>query len=210
MNRLTRIIVAALMGAAFLAAPAASMAKNITFGSRLDHEPSNSAPGHNCREDGSDDPTPTCTRIELDKSFGVKAGLRAPANGRIVKFSVRAGAPGKMTLRLVHLNSFAFNSNVNEWIAKGKGAGTGPTVSYKGLGFSETGNPVETFKANLKVHKGDYLGLDSTATSALYCSSGGPNQAIFSPKLGKKVRSTSKTDGCELMLQAVMKPAKKK
>jgi hypothetical protein len=54
------------------------------------------------------------------------------------------------------------------------------------------------------------LGIDSTSTSALYCSSGGPNQAIFSPKLGKGRARSATTDGCELLVQAVMKPAPKK
>src|SRR5262249_36881018 len=57
----------------FSAIPAVSQA-DVTFGSRLDHEPSNSAPAHNCREDGSDDPTPTCTRVAIDQSFAVSGG----------------------------------------------------------------------------------------------------------------------------------------
>jgi hypothetical protein len=57
------------------------------------------------------------------------------------------------------------------------------------------------------VRKGDYLGIDSTATSALYCSGGGNNQMTFSPTLGRTYRSRAQTEGCELLVQAVMKPA---
>ena len=60
--------------------PATSIASPITFGHRLDHEPSNSAPAHNCKEDGSDDITPACVRIANDGDGGgaVAAGLAAP------------------------------------------------------------------------------------------------------------------------------------
>lgn len=210
MTRLIRLIPAALVMLALLAVPSLASAKTMTFGIRLDHEPSNSTPAHNCREDGSDDPTPTCTRVATDAGDAVPGGLRAPATGTIVKFRVRAGAPGRLTLKLARMKSFALDPNLHERVGIAKSAGTGPTVNVQGLGFSETGNPVESFKANLKVHKGDYIGIDSTSTSALYCSGGGANQAIFSPKLGKAFGRSTKTDGCELLVQAVMKPAPKK
>jgi hypothetical protein len=85
----------------------------------------------------------------------------------------------------------------------GRGDGTGPTVNAQGNGFSEDGNPIETFSANMKVRQGDYVGIDSTSTSALYCSSGGAHQLIFSPTLGgpmSQLATTSKTDGRELFL----------
>ena len=64
---------------ALMAVPAVSQAQTYTFGSRLDHEPSNSAPGHNCNEDGNnDEPTPACTRVAIDKSIAVPGGLTAP------------------------------------------------------------------------------------------------------------------------------------
>ena len=88
-----------------------------------------------------------------------------------------------------------------------RGDGTGPTVNYQGKGFNENeATAVETFPADLTVHKGDYLGFDSSSTSALYCSHGGPSQAIFTPPLGDAFQPTTKTDGCELMIQADMVP----
>lgn len=209
MSRTIRAVPLALSAFVLLALPAAGQAKSMTFGTRLDHEPSNSAPAHNCREDGSDAPTPVCTRVAIDKSIAAKDGLRAPATGTIVAFRVRAGAPGPVTFRLARLKNMGFDAGLGDFTALGRGAGTGPTVQVKGRGFDET-SPVETFKARLKVTKGDYVGIDSAATSALYCSSGGNNQLIFPSKLGKTFRRTTKTDGCELMVQAVMVPAKKK
>lgn len=210
MSRKLPFIASALSAIALLAAPAVGQAKTMTFGIRLDHEPSNSAPAHNCNEDGNDDVTPPCTRVGIDAGDAVPAGLRAPASGRIVRFRVRAGAPGQMTFRVVRLSGFGRNQVSGDATAIGKGLGTGPTVNVQGNGFSETGNPIESFRANVKVKKGDFVGIDSSSTSALYCSSGGDHQMIFSPKLGGAPRLSTKTDGCELLVQAVMKPSKKK
>lgn len=211
MARTTRIV--SLASAAFtalvlLCVPLIGQAdaKTYTFGIRLDHEPSNSAPAHNCREDGSEDPTPACTRVALNDGNAVAGGLRAPRNGTIVKFRVRAGAPGQLTFRLVRLRQLGYDPAIGDYAGFGRGAGTGPTVQVAGRGFDEQ-NPVEEFRARLKVRKGDYLGIDSTATSALYCSGGGNNQMIFSPTLGRAFRASTQTEGCELLVQAVMKPA---
>jgi hypothetical protein len=200
------VVSAALALLALLLMPAIGHAKTSTFGTRLDHEPSNSAPGHNCKEDGSDDPTPACTRVAIDMSDAVPGGLRAPMNGTIVKFRVRAGAPGDLTFRLAQLRNLGFDPSLDAYTGFGKGAGTGPTVHVQGHGFDET-NPVEEFPAHLKVHKGDYLGIDSTATSILYCASGGSKQLIFTPTLGGSFATSSTTGGCDLLVQAVMKPA---
>src|SRR5262249_7022782 len=200
-----KLITAALTAATvFSAIPAVSQA-DVTFGSRLDHEPSNSAPAHNCREDGSDDPTPTCTRVAIDQSFAVSGGLVAPMDGKIVRFRVRAGAPGTLTLKLAQLQNAGFTGN--GYSAQGRSAGTGPTVNVQGRGFDENeADAVETVPAGLTVHKGDYVGIDSTSTSALYCSHGGASQAIFTPALGDAFQTSTKTDGCELMVQADMVP----
>ena len=197
---------------ALMAVPAVSSAQSYTFGTRLDHEPSNSAPGHNCKEDGSDDVTPTCTRVAVDQSDAVPGGLRAPKSGTIVKFLVRAGAPGDLTFRLARVKNFAFDQNMGGYSALGQGGGSGPTVHVQGFGFRDPeqgeGNPVESFKAHLKVKKGDYLAVDSATNSTQYCASGGAKQLIFTPKLGKKNGSFAKTTtygGCDLLVQAVMK-----
>jgi hypothetical protein len=142
MARTTRIV--SLASAAFTALVLLCIpfigqadAKTYTFGIRLDHEPSNSAPGHNCREDGSEEPTPACTRVAIDEGNAVADGLRAPRDGTIVKFRVRAGAPGQLTFRLVRLRSLGFDPAVGEFAGFGRGAGKGPTVQVAGQGFDE-------------------------------------------------------------------------
>jgi hypothetical protein len=199
-------LIPAAAAAVTLLVPAVSQADNITFGSRLDHEPSNSAPGHNCREDGSDDPTPTCTRVAIDESFAVPAGLVAPVSGTIVRFSVRAGAPGRLTFRAAQLTGLGYDPILRDTVAFGFDAGTGPTVDVLGKGFDETGNPIESFPASLHVDKGSYVGIDSTSASTLYCSGGGANQMIFDTPLGPGAQHSARTDGCELMVQAELVP----
>jgi hypothetical protein len=208
-TRTARLVTALASLALLLALPAVGHAKTYTFGIRLDHEPSNSAPGHNCREDGSDDPTPACTRVAIDMGDAVSGGLTAPRNGTIVKFRVRAGAPGDLTFRLAQLKQLGFDPSLGDFAGFGKGAGTGPAVHVAGRGFDET-NPVEEFPAHVKVHKGDYLAIDSTATSVLYCTGGGNNQLIFSPTLGRSFSLSTQAEGCDLLVQAVMKPAAKR
>lgn len=207
MTTKTRIVATAMTALSLLAGAAGANAKTIAFGIRLDHEPSNSLPAHNCREDGSEDPTPICSRVATDRGDAVGGRLRAPANGTIVRFRVRAGGPGVVTFRLARLKQFGFDQSLGDWSGLGRDAGVGPTVMVAGHGFDETGNPVETFPAHLRVHKGDYVGLDSASTSALYCSGGGANQAIFMTRLNQRFERLDKTDGCELLVQAVMKPA---
>src|SRR5215213_10360157 len=204
--RLASVVSAALALLALLLVPAIGHAKTSTFGIRLDHEPSNSAPGHNCKEDGSDDPTPACTRVAIDVGDAIPGGLTAPMNGTIVKFRVRAGAPGDLTFRLAQLRNLGFDPSIGDYLGYGKGVGTGPTVHVAGRGFDET-NPVEEFPAHLKVHKGDYLGIDSTSTSVLYCASGGSKQLIFTPTLGGSFVASSTAGGCGRGGEAGMKAA---
>jgi pyruvate/2-oxoglutarate dehydrogenase complex dihydrolipoamide acyltransferase (E2) component len=200
-----RLIPAAAVAVTLLV-PAVSQADNITFGSRLDHEPSNSAPGHNCREDGSDDPTPTCTRVGIDESIAVPAGLTAPVSGTIVRFSVRAGAPGQLTFRAAELTGLGYDPILGETTAFGFGAGTGPTVNVQGKGFDETGNPIESFPASMHVEKGAYLAIDSTSNSTQYCASGGAKQLIFDAPLGPGAQHSSRKGGCDLLVQAELVP----
>ena len=206
MIRIVRLLSAVSAVAALLLVPAAGHAKTYTFGTRLDHEPSNSTPGHNCREDGSDDPTPPCTRVAIDEGAAVPGGLTAPRNGTIVKFRVRAGAPGQITFRLVRLRDLGYDAALGDFAGFGRGAGVGPTVYPQGRGFFDY-KPVEEFPAHLRVRKGDYLAIDSTSTSVLYCSGGGNNQLIFSPALTPSFAISTQSEGCDLLVQAVMKPA---
>jgi hypothetical protein len=186
-----------LITLALAAIPTTAMAHPITFGHRLDHEPSNSSPAHTC--DGSQDPTPACTRIPNDGDGGgaVAAGMTAPRKGTIKQFKVRAGAPGDLQFVIVKKNGeFA------------KARYRSPVFHVQGLGFNQDeASAVETFKApkGVKIRKGDYVGIESTSTSALYCSHGGPSQLIYSPALGSTYQTATTDDGCELLVGAVLK-----
>jgi hypothetical protein len=215
MHRSThRIISAALAASALLAIPAAGQAKTFTFGHRVDHEPSNGAPGHNCNEDGNNEIiTPSCTRVAIDGNQGgaVAAGIAAPANGVITKFRIRAGDAHRVRFVVVRLRELRRDPATNDMTAQGKVVARGPLVAVQGRGFDENeANAVESFKANVKVRKGDLVGLQSPKTSALYCSHGGDSHLIFSPRLGNVFQQSTKSDGCELLVQAVMKTVKPK
>jgi hypothetical protein len=203
-----RTLITVLSTLTLVSGAAGAQAKTISFGIRLDHEPSNSLPAHNCREDGSDDPTPICSRVATDAGDAPGGRLRAPADGVIVKFRIRAGGPGVVTFRLAKLKNLGFDQQLGDQSGLGRDAGAGPTVMVAGNGFDETGNAVESFPAHLRVHKGDYVGIDSAATSALYCAGSG-GQLIFDQRLGHAYQQSSRSDdSCELLVQAVMKPAR--
>lgn len=66
---------------------------------------------------------------------------------------------------------------------------------------------IETFKVNAPAKKGQYLATESQRSSMLRCSSGGPNQLLFQPALALNapLETATHTDGCWLLLEAVIK-----
>ncbi|MFL5781598.1 MAG: hypothetical protein ACJ760_09825, partial [Thermoleophilaceae bacterium] len=89
---------------------------------------------------------------------------------------------------------------------KGKAVAKSKQFSVQGNGFNSQ-NPIESFKVSMKVHKGDYLGFDSSKTSIERCSSGSTRQFVWNPPLavGDPFRTTSNSASCTLMVQAVGK-----
>ncbi len=198
LSRLALTVAAAALALALV--PVAAQAKSTWFGSSLLHEPSNSAPAHPCGPDGN--PLLACTRVGV-RYPGTSGRVRAPRSGRIVAFKVRAGAPGRMTFKVVRVRNL--NTRTNPGSGQAKAVGRGPTVNVQGRGFDET-NAIERFPANVRVHKGDQIAIDSRSTSALYCSDGGTYQLVFRPlALGGGFRSSVTDDGCQLMVQAVIR-----
>lgn len=191
-------ICAALASTALLALPATSGA--FKFGAKLDREPSNSAPPHQCSQDSSDIQNP-CTRVLVQSETGfVDNHLTSPKAGKLTKIRIRAGAAGSIRFKLVRLK----DPNPVQGTIKGKAVAKSKTFQVKGNGFNTT-NPIESFAVNMTVHKGDYLAFDSSKTSAELCSSGGTRQFLFHPTLtvGDPFRSTSFTGSCTLMVQAI-------
>jgi hypothetical protein len=88
----------------------------------------------------------------------------------------------------------------------------GPTIAYQGQQYTDPETDpdtykVESFKVDVPVKKGQSLAIRSSETSMLRCSSGGPNQLIFQLplSLGNPFQTATDTDGCWLLLEAVIK-----
>jgi hypothetical protein len=191
-------ISAAVASIALLALPATSGA--FKFGAKLDREPDNSAPPHDCSKDGGDIQSP-CTRVMVASDTGlVNGNLTSPKAGKLTKIRVRAGAAGSIRFKLVRLKE----PNPVAGTIKGKAVAKSKVFQVQGNGFNAT-NAIESFPVNMTARKGDYLGFDSGKTSALRCSSGGTRQFLFHPtlKVGDPFRSTSFTGSCTLMVQAI-------
>lgn len=186
-----------------LAVPATSSA-GVSFGAKLtsDTQPSNASQAHPCVQDEEDNPTTSCTRVLMD-AYGRPDQPRAPKSGRINRIKLIAGEAGTMRLQIV---------KANKQTQQAKLVRNGPVINYQGqpvLGEDDVQDTynVEKFKVNVKVKKGQYLAIQSTETSMLRCSSGGPNQLIFTGPLtlGSPFRTADETDGCWLLLEARIK-----
>src|SRR4051794_13694588 len=188
----------ALASTALLALPAASSA--FKFGAKLDRDPDNSAPPHQCSQDAGEIGSP-CTRVLISSETGlVDNHLTSPKDGKITKIRVRAGAPGKVRFKLIRLKDI----NPAQQTVKGKAVAKSKQFSVQGNGFNST-HAIESFNVSMKVHKGDYLGFDSSKTSIERCSSGSTRQFVWSPPLtvGDPFRTTSNSASCTLMVQAI-------
>ena len=188
----------ALAATGLLVFPAISPA--FKFGAKLNRQPDNSAPAHSCADDGGELASP-CTRVLVASETGLAGGnLTAPRDGVITQFKVRAGAAGSIKFKLVRLK----NLNLTTRSAKGKAVKKSKTFQVQGNGFNSS-NFIETFSVNLKVKKGDYIGVDSSTTAAERCTQGSVRQLMWSPplKIGDPFRTNQGNGNCTPMVQAV-------
>ena len=186
------LVLAFGVAAAFMAAPASGFAAT-TFGAKLNKtiQPSNSQPAQPCTM-----PAKSCTRIEMD-AYNDAGHERAPKDGVIKKVKLIAGGPGHFKLQIAEAKPGKDKARVIR---------NGPRIDYNGQS-----NPnsitydVESFPVHVPVDKGQYLAISAKKTSMLRCSSGGPNQFLFTPALspGGPFQTLSYTDGCWLLLEAV-------
>ena len=186
------ILVLALgVAAAFMAAPASGFAAT-TFGAKLNKtiQPSNSQPAQPCTM-----PAKSCTRIEMD-AYNNAGHERAPKDGVINKVKLIAGGPGHFKPQI---------AEAKPGKDKGRVVRNGPRIDYHGSGLNGPNYDVESFPVHVPVNKGQYLAISAKKTSMLRCSSGGPNQFLFTPALspGGPFQTLSYTDGCWLLLEAV-------
>ncbi|HEU5062517.1 MAG TPA: hypothetical protein VFT79_05110 [Solirubrobacterales bacterium] len=196
-----KIIFAAIAVIAMTIVPATSMAAPVKFGSKLNPtvQPSNSLPGLDCGE-GVSGP---CTMVQNEAYGRPDGGELAPKTGTIKKIRLIAGGPGSFKLQIAKVKrSTLFGTN------EAKVVHNGPRISYQGQteANEESGSyRVETFNVNVPVKKGQQLALKGNITSMVRCSSGGDNTLIYTPSLGSAFRPATETDGCWILMEAVIR-----
>jgi hypothetical protein len=196
-----KIIFAAIAVIAMTIVPATSMAAPVKFGSKLNPtvQPSNSLPGLKCSQEA---PGP-CTMVQQEAYGRPDGGELAPKTGTIKKIRLIAGGPGSFKLQIAKVKrSTLFGTNEAKVVANG------PRISYQGQteANDESGSyRVETFNVNVPVKKGQQLALKGNITSMVRCSSGGPNTLIYTPPLGSSFRPATETDGCWILMEAVIR-----
>lgn len=196
-----KILFTAIAVIAMLIVPATSMAAPVKFGSLLNPtvQPSNSLPGLDCGE-GAVGP---CTMIQNEAYGRPDGGELAPKTGTIKKIRLIAGGPGSFKLQIAKVKrSTLFGTN------EAKVVYNGPRISYQGqteANEEASSYRVETFDVNVPVKKGQQLALKGNITSMVRCSSGGDNTLIYTPSLGSAFRPATETDGCWILMEAVIR-----
>lgn len=195
-------ILAAIAVVAMMVAPAAGLAAPAKFGSKLNPtvQPSNSLPGLMCEQQT---PGATCTMVQNEAYGRPDGGELAPKTGTIKKIRLIAGGPGSFKLQIAKVKrSTLFGSN------EAKVVYNGPRIAYQGqsaLNFEDDSYRVESFNVNVPVKKGQQLALKGNITSMVRCSSGGDNTLIYTPPLGSSFRPATGTDGCWILMEAVIR-----
>jgi hypothetical protein len=196
-----KIILAAVAVIAMTIVPATAMAAPVKFGSKLNPtvQPSNSLPGLRCSQEA---PGP-CTMVQQEAYGRPDGGELAPKTGTIKKIRLIAGGPGSFKLQIAKVKrSTLFGTNEAKVVANG------PRISYQGQteANDESGSyRVETFDVDVPVKKGQQLALKGNITSMIRCSSGGDNTLIYTPPLGSSFRPATNTDGCWILMEAVIR-----
>lgn len=199
-------IVAAFVCLALAGVPAAGQAKApVRFGAKLNStvQPSNSLPGLTCN--GPETPLVGCSMI-LNEAYGrPDGGELAPRTGTIKKIRLVAGGPGSIRLQIEKVNrATLFGSK------EARAVWYGPQIHYQGqteANFEDDSYRVESFPVDIPIKKGEQLGLRGQITSMIRCSSGGDNTLIYTPPLflGGPFTAATNTDGCWLLMEAVIK-----
>lgn len=198
-------IVAAITAVAMMVAPASGMAAApVKFGAKLNPtvQPSNGSPGLRCSQEALG---ATCTMIQNEAYGRPDGGELAPRTGTIKRIRVIAADPGSFRPQIAKVKrSTLFGTN------EAKVVYTGPLLTYSGQteANEESGQyKVETFNVNIPVKTGQQLALRGNISSMVRCSSGGDNTLIYTPSLlaGKPFKAASETDGCWILMEAVIR-----
>ena len=193
-------LLAAIAAVAMMIVPALGAAAPVKFGSKLNPtvQPSNSLPGLGCGEVAG-----PCTFVQQEAYGRPDGGELVPKTGTIKKIRLIAGGPGSFKLQIAKVKrSTLFGTNEAKVVANG------PRISYQGqseANFEESNYNVESFNVNVPVRKGQQLALKGNITSMIRCSSGGDNTLIYTPPLGSAFRPATETDGCWILMEAVIR-----
>jgi hypothetical protein len=190
-----RLLLVVGLLAAFATAAASAQAR-FSFGSKLDStvQPS----GAFTKPCGDPSPLGVCTWV-MNEAYGrPNHGQRSPHAGTIKKIRLIAENPGRFRLQIVRVRRT--NSGF-----EAKAVRNGPRIRYQGQPDQNQPYLVEVFRVNIPVHRGDRLAIKAKKTSALRCSSGGPNTLLFAPPLavGGGYEPSTDDEGCWLLLEAV-------
>jgi hypothetical protein len=196
-RRLTTLALSLVAGLLLL--PATGQAATV-FGSRLNHDPTDTS----CKMVG---PCTIVSFIHPSEPNGDPYSGGAPVSGVITKFRVRAYAqevPGQITFRVADINLVEPNNNSS---ALATATGTGPTVTIKPEEMAlET--PITEVSGRLPVKKGQHLAIDTTPSiAAVYNSNGSKFSYLFAPPLvdGSGARGSTEAVN-ELLVAATIEP----
>jgi hypothetical protein len=186
----------ALTAAALI--PAGASAATSNFGSSLNHDPANA--GSSCDQNNLDN-SPFCTHVG---SFypGFSGHAQAKSNGTITKIKLRAQGPMNFRFKLMQVRHLSASHKSGQ----AKVVAVSRKLHAVGAQNSNGDSQIETFNVHIKVHKGDYVGIDTNNNTAEYCSDGTPGQlTFFNPdlSLGDGFAQSQGVDDCLLLVQAV-------
>jgi hypothetical protein len=181
--------------------PAAASATT-WFGSSLNHDPANA--GATCGSD-LNQPNPLCTHVGSYYP-GTSGRVKAPFDGTVVAFKVRAQGPTTLKFHLVKVR----NLSADHRTGQAKVVATSRTIQVQGPSTTDQDNgvyPTETFNVHLKVHQGDEVAIDTDNNTTEYCSNGTPGQLTFTPPLqaGAGFSANTGVHDCLLLVQAIEK-----
>jgi hypothetical protein len=157
----------------------------------------------NCQQDANAlDASKKCDRVAVQfLDTGSPGGNRkAPKDGVIKRLNLVALTKGSFRLELAKVKNFHGGDNGQARIVH-----RGEKINYES---SVHGNhyDIQTFHVHQRVHKGEYLAINSRKTSMLKCQSGSTEQLLFQPVLpvgGPFTGNAGHRSNCTLLLRAV-------
>ena len=185
-----------------LALPGAGEARQVSFGSTLNQPPTHFDPPATCDPTGADRDVGPCTRVAVGfaATGAVSNAERSPVSGTIRRVRIRAAAPDTLRVTLARVDSFDREGGQG----RARVVSRGRLVRLRGRGLSA--RPVESFRANMRVRRGDYLALEGSSFTAIRCQGGDTEQLVFTPALEPFAgfESSEYFDDCTPLVQATV------